>query len=88
MYPDSIQIVGWVVELGPLFIVALYPIWSIYRFYQGGARGKEMVHKLFNPTESWYNTPRGNDSGGKLDVEEDSSSNSGSSPPSYASSSK
>ncbi len=55
MYPDSIQIVGWVVELGPLFIVALYPIWSIYRFYQGGARGKEMVHKLFNPTESWYN---------------------------------
>ncbi len=50
---------GWVIEVGPLFIVGLYPIWSIYRLYQSGARGEEMARRLFSPTASWYNTERG-----------------------------
>ena len=59
-YPDAVQAIGWVIEVGPLFIVALYPIWSVYRLYQDGARGKELCSRLFRPTPSWYSTPRDN----------------------------
>ena len=45
--------------MGPLFIVALYPIWSVYRLHQSGARGSDIARRLFSPTASWYNTDRG-----------------------------
>ncbi len=69
---------AWIIELGPLFIVALYPIWSIYRLKQKGFSGRELVTKLFQPTQSWYDTPRFASSK-NMDDEASSSSSSSSS---------
>ncbi|TRY76399.1 hypothetical protein TCAL_11783 [Tigriopus californicus] len=51
VYPNSVQICGWVMELLPLGITAVYPLWTLCK-----ARSKEgrMIDLLFKPTDSWF----------------------------------
>merc|ERR1719148_229924 len=53
-FPASIEAVGWIMEMLPLIIVLLYPIFPLYKAYNEGFRGKELYDELFKPTEKWY----------------------------------
>lgn len=55
VYPSSIQGFGWAMELMPLALTLLIPIYSIYSMRRRkGVRGKTLVKLLLTPTESWY----------------------------------
>lgn len=51
VYPNSVQICGWVMELFPLGVTAVYPFWTLWK-----SRSKEgrLIDLLFKPTDSWY----------------------------------
>ena len=53
-FPDSIEALGWVMELMPFLIVLLYPLIPLKKAYDDGLRGKELLHEIFTPTEKWY----------------------------------
>lgn len=51
---------AWFLEMFPVAIVLAYPAWTIYVYKEKkGYSGKELMVKLLNPTDSWYNTDRG-----------------------------
>lgn len=58
-YPQGIQILGWVFEIGPMAFTVLFPIWPLYKSVRNGDRGKDILRYLFRPTPNWYNTVRG-----------------------------
>ena len=53
---------AWFLEMFPVAVVLAYPAWTIYVYKEKkGYSGKELMVKLLNPTDSWYNTDRGTD---------------------------
>lgn len=59
-YPDSVQAVGWVMELVPLVPLLLYPAWLFYKKAgKEGLRGKELWAAVLEPTDGWYSVDRG-----------------------------
>ena len=53
-FPDSIEALGWIMELMPFLIVLLYPLIPSKKAYDDGLRGKELLNEIFSPTEKWY----------------------------------
>ena len=53
-FPDSIEALGWIMELMPFLIVLLYPLIPLKKAYDDGLRGKELLNEIFSPTEKWY----------------------------------
>eukprot|EP00095_Tigriopus_kingsejongensis_P011597 maker-scaffold297_size217559-snap-gene-1.20 protein:Tk11597 transcript:maker-scaffold297_size217559-snap-gene-1.20-mRNA-1 annotation:"sodium- and chloride-dependent glycine transporter 2-like" len=56
VYPDIVQGFGWAMEMIPLGITILYPLWTLYK---SRSKDGKLVDLLFKPTDSWYNTDRG-----------------------------
>jgi len=60
-YPGWAEGLGWFIELVPVSIAVLYPL---YAFYAEGKKLKKensdetLLHKLTSPTRSWYETDR------------------------------
>ena len=53
-FPDSVEAVGWIMELLPLVIALLYPVIPLYKAWREGFKGMDLFRELFNPTEKWY----------------------------------
>ena len=61
-YPSGIQAMGWIIEMLPVAVVLVYPIWTVYSYKtKKGYEGDELLQALIKPTQSWFDTPRGKD---------------------------
>ena len=55
-FPPAVEAFGWIIELLPLFIVLLYPLFPLYKAWSQGFSGKGLYEELFKPTNVWYET--------------------------------
>jgi solute carrier family 6 amino acid transporter-like protein 5/7/9/14 len=58
-YSNGWQAFGWAVELGPIAVTFLYPIFYVYRVRNKLQPGESLWHKMITPTHNWYETERG-----------------------------
>ena len=54
IFPDTVEAIGWIMEVLPLTIAVLYPTIPIYRAKKNGLAGKEFLDFLLKPTNEWY----------------------------------
>ena len=54
VYPDAWQAVGWVMELTPLAVVLLFPIYTLFWAKRRLPPGESLWKKLISPTHNWF----------------------------------
>ena len=55
-FPPIVEAFGWIIELLPLFIVSLYPLFPLYKAWSQGFSGKGLYEELLKPNNIWYET--------------------------------
>ena len=53
VYPDAWQAVGWVMELTPLAVVLLFPVYTLFWAKRRLPPGQSLWKKLISPTHNW-----------------------------------
>jgi len=54
VYPEAVQVLGWILELSPTVLTLVYPIWVIHRYRQKGyTKTSELLARIFEPSDNW-----------------------------------
>ena len=54
VYPDAWQAVGWAMELAPLAVVLLFPVYTLFWAKRRLPPGQSLWKKLISPTHNWF----------------------------------
>ena len=44
VYPEAVQVLGWILELSPTIVTLVYPIWVIHRWVIVRFTAQDLLH--------------------------------------------